>query len=164
MQPTEARMHPADTWLHLTRDQEHFLKSVLLQEANLLGPSVALLVQALWADSIVETAREVYQLLRLPRRYGAQRLEAACKRAAYYRRERNSFTIEWLLQEGYDELPLTPYTDIRGQWAFAFDDPNDEKPCGQQPSNPEASGVGIGGQRSAQSRKACKSQPEYCET
>jgi hypothetical protein len=160
MQPAEARVHPADTWLHLTSDQEHFLKSVLLQEAHLLGPSVALLVQALWADSIVETARDVYQLLRLPRRYGAQRLEAACKRAAYYRRERNSFTIKWILQEGYDELPLTPYTDICGQWVFAFADPDDEKPCGPRPSNPEASGVGSRGQDSVQSRKACKSQPE----
>ncbi len=160
MQPTEARVHPANTWLSLTSDQEHFLKSALLQEAYLLGPSVALLVQALWADSIVEMARDVYQLLRLPRRYGAQRLEAACKRAAYYRRERNSFTIEWILQEGYDELPLTPYTDIRGQWVFAFADPEDEKSCAQRPSNPETSGASLEGQHSVQSRKACKYPPE----
>lgn len=160
MQAAEARVHPADTWLHLTSDQEHFLKGVLLEEARCVGPAMALIVQALWADAIVETARDVYQLLRMPRRYGAQRMEAACKRAAYYRQNRNCFTIEWILQEGYDELPLTPYTDIRGQWVFAFDDPDEEQPCDPRPSNPEALDVGSRGQNIVQSRKACKSQPE----
>jgi hypothetical protein len=141
MHPQEPPAHQATHWLDLTNRQEHFLKGVLLEQARSVGPSAALLVQALWADAIVETARDIYQLLRLPRRYGSQRLEAACKRAAYYRRDRNCFTIEWILQEGYDQLPLTPYTDIRGQWVFAVHDPDEEQLRHPQPSHPEASGV-----------------------
>ena len=160
MHPREPRVRQPTRWLQLTSHQEHFLKGVLLEEARCVGPSLVLLVQALRADAVVNTAQDVYQLLRLPRRYGAQRLEAACKRAAYYRRNSNCFTIEWILQEGYDELPLTPYTDIRGQWVFALADPDEEQPNAPRPSNREASGVGLGGQTSVQSRKACKSQPE----
>jgi hypothetical protein len=122
MHPRQPRIRQPTRWRQFTSRQEHFLKRVLIEEAQRVGPSVALLVQALWAEAVVDAAREVYQLLRLPRRYGVQRLEAACKRAAYYRRDRNHFTIEWILQKRYDELPLTHYTDIRGHFIFACED------------------------------------------
>lgn len=96
------------------------LKPLLLEQARHVGPSATRVVQAIWADAVFEAARDACQLLRLPRCYGAQRLEAACKRSAFYRQHTNSFLIEWILRERFDELPLTRYTDIRGQFVFAI--------------------------------------------
>jgi hypothetical protein len=98
---------------------DHCHKQRLLKHARYLGPSVYLLVQALWTDAIEETARDVQQhLLRISSRYGAARLEAACRRACFYQRTRNCFTIEWILKNGYDRLALDSFTDIRGQFLF----------------------------------------------
>ncbi len=102
------------------------LKPLLLEQARHVGPSATRAVQAIWADAVFEAARDACQLLRLPRCYGAQRLEAACKRSAFYRQHTNSFVIEWILCERYDELPLTCCTDIRGQFVFAIPEINSE--------------------------------------
>ena len=96
------------------------LKPLLLEEARHVGPSATQVVQALWADAAIEAARDACQLLRLAGYYGAQRLEAACKRSAFYRQHTSSFVIEWILRERFDELPLTRYTDIRGRFVFAI--------------------------------------------
>jgi len=89
---------------------------------------VALLVQALWVDNILETAHDIGRLVYLSRRYGGARLEAACRRASYYRRDRSGFTIEWILQKNYDKLPLSPYSDISGQFLLPFADIEPEHP------------------------------------
>ena len=102
------------------------LKPLLLEQARHVGPSVTRVVQALWADAVIEAARDARQLLRLARCYGAQRLEAACERSAFYRQQTNSFVIEWILRERFDELPLTRCTDIRGQFVFAIPEINGE--------------------------------------
>lgn len=115
-------------WLHFTSRQEYSLKHLLLRRAGRLGPSVARLVQAVWADSILETARDIHRLLRISRRCGPARLEAACRRASYYRRDSNCFTIEWILEKGYDKLPLSPYSNICGQFLIPFTDLEDEQP------------------------------------
>ncbi len=118
--PPDNLGHPS-RWLQLTDQQDQFIKRILLEEADHVGPSVIRVVQALWADAVVEAARDVYRLLRLTRQYDAQRLEAACRRAAFYRQHSSSFVVEWILRERYDQLPLTPCTDIRGHFPFAFD-------------------------------------------
>jgi hypothetical protein len=75
---------------------------------------------------MIHAARDAGQLLCLVRGYGAQRLEAACKRSAFYREHTNSWVIEWILCERFDELPLTRCTDIRGQFVFAIPQINSE--------------------------------------
>ena len=45
---------------------------------------------------------------------------------AFYRQHTNSFVIEWILRERFDELPLTRCTDIRGQFVFAIPEINGE--------------------------------------
>jgi len=102
------------------------LKQLLLEQARHVGPSATRVVQAIWADAAIEAARDACQLLRLARCYGAQRLEAACKRSAFYRQHMSPFVIEWILRERFDELPLTRCTDIRGQFVFAIAEINSE--------------------------------------
>ena len=45
----------------------------------------------------------------------------ACKRAIYYRQDKNNYVISWLLEKNYDRLALSAYTDIKGQFIFNFE-------------------------------------------
>jgi hypothetical protein len=51
----------------------------------------------------------------------AARLEAACRRAVYYRHDKNEAIISWILEKGLDRLPLNPYTDIWDQLTFSLE-------------------------------------------
>lgn len=149
---------------------DHSLMQRLFTTARLLGPSATCLVQALWNDALEEMARDVQQhLLRISSRYGAARLQNACRRACFYRRTRNCFTIEWILEKGYDGLALDPFTDIRGQFlspdVFSEELPVLDSTTGEgnitiRPQNPTAVGSPSGGQDSAQSRNARKIKPD----
>ncbi len=44
-----------------------------------------------------------------------------CKRAIYYRQDKNNYIISWLLEKNYDRLSLSAYTDIKGQFIFNFE-------------------------------------------
>jgi len=150
------------------------IKRRRLQQARHLGPSVCLLVQALWTDAIEETARDVLQhLLRIASRYGASRLEAACRRACFYHRTSNCFTFEWILEKGYDRVAQDPFTDIRGQFVFpdiaSNDVPMSDVSIGDDGANilsvhPTVPGSASVCQSSVQSRNACKIMPDYRET
>lgn len=164
-----SRMHDGIMPANPCSRHEHSLEQRLLRQARHLGPSVTLIVQALWADAIEETARDVQQLLRTSARYGAARLEAACRRACYYRRTRNCFTIEWILQNRYDRLALDPFTDIRGQFVFpdvpSGDIPVSDSTIGDAGVNMrslhhKALGSFSGCHNSVQSRKASKNLPD----
>lgn len=102
-------------------EQERAIKQVLLQEARACGPSVAQLVQMVWAGSILEMVRDSRELIELARRYSPKRLQAACRRAIYYRKDRSFYIIPRILEYEYDRLPLSPYTDIEGQFLFSFE-------------------------------------------
>jgi hypothetical protein len=153
---------------------DHCLIQRLLKQARYLGPSVSLLVQALWADALEETARDVQQhLLRISTRYGASRMEAACRRACFYRRTKNCFTIEWILENGYDRLTLNTFTDIRGQFVFpdvtSNDAPVSDSSIGGDGVNilslhSKVPGSASGCRNSVQSRNARKIKPDYRET
>lgn len=148
----------------------HYRWQRLFTQARLLGPSVAFLVQALWADAIEETALDVQQhLLRISYRYGAARLEAACRRACFYRRTRNCFTIEWILENGYDRLALDPLTDIRGQFIYPDVTSDDVHVSGSKIGgggfnmrslHPTVPGSVSGCENSVQSRNARKIKPD----
>jgi len=104
-----------------TDEQERILKSYLIHQALECGNSVARVVENIWAYNIHEADEDARQLIRLSNRYGAERLEAACERALYYRQPKNSSTIRWILEKGFDRLELSPHTDLRGQFVFTFE-------------------------------------------
>jgi hypothetical protein len=56
----------------------------LLTWASRLGPSVAELMQGIFADKAVDGLRPARALMRLGQRYGRDRLEAACRRSLHY--------------------------------------------------------------------------------
>lgn len=105
---------------------ELLLKQALLHRALKYGPSVARLVENLWAFSLLEADQDARQLMRLSNSHGRHRLEAACRRAIYYRQDKNTDLIRWILDRGLERLPLTPFTDIRGQFIFPLDQPEIE--------------------------------------
>jgi hypothetical protein len=102
-------------------EQERAIKQVVLQEARACGPWVAQLVQTVWAGSVLEMVRDFRELMELARRYSPKRLQAACRRAIYYRKDRSFHIIPRILEYQYDRLPLSPYTDIKGQFLFRFE-------------------------------------------
>jgi len=106
--------------------EELILKQSLLQRAFQYGPSVARLVENLWAYSLLEVDQDARQLMRLANSHGRHRLEAACRRAIYYRQDKNTEVIRWILDKGYDRMPLTPFTDIRGRFIFPLYQPEIE--------------------------------------
>jgi len=107
-------------WLENSEREERIMKSHLVKEAQLIGPSVRWIAENIWAESILEADRGVRHLLRLAQRYGLGRVEAACARAIYYRHDRSEDTIKWILEKAYDRFPLSRYCDIRGQFVFDF--------------------------------------------
>ncbi len=100
-----------------------FRQLLLVHRALHYGPSVAQLVETLLSASLLEPEREAQYLMRLARRYGCGRLEAACRRAIYYRQKPDSGTVHWSLEKRFDHLPLYPSTDIGAQFTFQFDGP-----------------------------------------
>lgn len=109
------------------------MKRFLLQQARCCGPSVSRLIQTVWAESLLELFHDSRQLIELAQRYSPKRLQAACRRAIYYNNDHNYSIVSLILEHQHDRLPLSPYTDMRGQFLFSFD------PCaGDGPNNPES--------------------------
>lgn len=77
----------------------------LREEAAAIGEATAQLITEMLADKPVDRLRGAQGVLRLAKRYGARRLESACRRAlvfgtASYR------TVESILRQGLDSAPL----------------------------------------------------------
>lgn len=102
-------------------EQVRIVKQFLMQQALRYGPSVARVVEHIWADSIQEAYQDARELMRLSYRYGSARLEKACERSLYYRHHRNSSTIGWILEKDYDRLVLSPHIDLRGEFIYSFE-------------------------------------------
>ena len=97
------------------------MKQALLREAHRFGPAVVRVVGNIWSSSIKEAYHSAQDLIRLSECYTPERVEAACKRAIYYRQDNNNYVISWLLEKNYDRLALSAYTDIKGQFIFNFE-------------------------------------------
>jgi hypothetical protein len=102
------------------------IKQALLDCALRYGPGVARIVENLWVSSLLEVEQEARRLMQLAQRYGTARLEAACQRALYYRRDKTEAIVSWILDKALDRFPLNPYTDIRGQFRFSLQSLNPE--------------------------------------
>jgi len=73
-----------------------------LQQAALVGPACAALAALLLADPVLEKLRTVQALLRLRERYGAQRLEAACRRTMAFGNHTYR-SVKTILANGLDQ-------------------------------------------------------------
>ncbi len=93
---------------------EQQIKNRLLDQAANLGPFAIALVQSLWTDGVLCAASQAGHLFRLVGLYDPQRLEAACRRALFYKKT-DYLTIERILSDNLENLPLSPYADVDGQ-------------------------------------------------
>ena len=93
---------------HLPPDAQAFFahdRDWCVEQATRIGPACGQFIAQLLADRIVERLRAAQSTLRLAERYGAARLEAACRRALahdslFYR------TVKTILVGGHDQAPL----------------------------------------------------------
>ena len=102
-----------DDFLPTSDAEEHALKRRLLDRALTLGPFVGAMMQGIWVDFIHSTVSQTQRLFSLATLHGHIRLDAACRRALYYRRT-HLFVVEEILREDAQSLPLNPYTDVFG--------------------------------------------------
>ena len=90
------------------------IKTRIIDRASHLGPFVLAFVQSLWTDGVLSTAEHAARLMRLASFYDPERLEAACRRALFYRKI-DYTTVDRILRDHLEDLPLNPYADINGQ-------------------------------------------------
>ena len=79
----------------------------LREEAAQIGEATAQLVTEMLADKPVDRLRGAQGVLRLAKRYGAPRLEAACRRALVFGTV-SYRTVDSILRQGLDRSPLPP--------------------------------------------------------
>jgi transposase len=72
------------------------------QEAGRIGSACAALIEALFAERVLDNLRAAQGLLRLSKTYGAARLEAACARALSFASPRYR-TVKTILAKGLDQ-------------------------------------------------------------
>jgi transposase len=79
------------------------------EQANLIGPATSRIVEIYLADPVVDRLPTVGRLLRLREPYGANRLEAACRRALAFG-DPNYRTIKQILEKGLEQAasPASP--------------------------------------------------------
>ena len=95
-------------------DNERRIKKQLLDCASALGPFVTDLIQTLWSDGVLSITEHASRILRLAQFYDPESLEAACRRALFYRKT-DYLTVDRILRENLHTLPLNPYADVNGQ-------------------------------------------------
>ncbi len=77
-----------------------------LKQAEAVGPHCLALIQNLFADRVLENLRAAQGVVRLKKKYGAPRLEAACQRAIHFDNPRYR-TVKTILEKGLDQQPDT---------------------------------------------------------
>jgi len=73
-----------------------------LKQANAIGPQCQALIERLFADRVLEHLRAAQGVIRLGEKYGAARLEAACRRALSFDNPRYR-SVKTILEKGLDQ-------------------------------------------------------------
>src|SRR5262245_55916256 len=107
----DTRGHPTTNPAHMPKAHQHHLQwtpSRLVEWAATVGPQTAALVEVILADRPhpEQGYRSCLGLLRLSRRAGAERLEAACARALAGGARSNCRHVDSILKHGLDRLPM----------------------------------------------------------
>ena len=76
-------------------------------------------VDKIWAKWLNRKITEMHTFLRLCWEVSPDRLDRACRRALYYQCLSTS-EIKSILEQNLDVLPLSPETDIEGQFKLDF--------------------------------------------
>lgn len=77
-----------------------------LQQSRRIGEDCHRLINALFSDRVLDNLRAAQGILRLKDKYGAERLDAACRRALHYGNPRYR-TVKTILEKGLDQHPST---------------------------------------------------------
>jgi hypothetical protein len=75
-----------------------------LKQAKTVGPCCETLIEALFADQVLDNLRAAQGIVALNKKYGPARLEAACKRALAFDNPRYR-TVKTILAKGLDQEP-----------------------------------------------------------
>lgn len=81
-----------------------------LREAQRIGAACAAVIEALFADRVLDNLRAAQGVVRLAKSFGAARLEAACERALAFGNPRYR-TVKTILARGLDQQPPAPAFD-----------------------------------------------------
>jgi len=76
-----------------------------LRQAESVGPDCHQLIRHLFADRVLDNLRAAQGVIGLVKKYGALRLESACRRALFFDNPRYR-TVKSILQQGLDQAPL----------------------------------------------------------
>jgi transposase len=76
-----------------------------LRQAESVGPDCHRLIQQLFADRVLDNLRAAQGIIGLSKKYGAVRLESACRRALFFDNPRYR-TVKSILEQGLDQSPL----------------------------------------------------------
>ena len=121
---------------HLPPDKLLFLLQTPVwcqEQAATVGPACAAFIAALLGDRPLDRLRSAQGVLRLARRYGAARLEAACARAGAVGEHRYQ-TVKTILVNALDHQPLPALTPVAAPptpprharpWTDFFPDPEE---------------------------------------
>jgi transposase len=90
---------PPEALAHRMRDPQW-----CRQQAESVGPACLAVIERLFADRVLENLRAAQGVIRLAERHGADRLEAACRRALDFDTPRYR-AIKTILDKGLDQQP-----------------------------------------------------------
>lgn len=76
-----------------------------LTQAEAVGPDCHRLVRRLFASRVLDNLRAAQGVIRLSKKYGAARLDAACRRALHFDNVKYR-TVKSILHQGLDQAPL----------------------------------------------------------
>lgn len=76
-----------------------------LRQAESIGSDCHRLIRHLFADRVLDNLRAVQGIIALAKKYGAARLESACRRALFFDNLRYR-TVKSILEQGLDQNPL----------------------------------------------------------
>jgi hypothetical protein len=82
-----------------------------LRQAEAVGPACHRLVRRLFADRVLDNLRAAQGVIRLGQKYGAPRLEAACRRALHFDNVKYR-TVKSILHQGLDQAPLREHPNV----------------------------------------------------
>jgi len=83
------------------------------EQARAIGESTSQLIEELLSDQPVDRLRSAQGILTLVKRYGPERLEAACRRALAFKLA-SYRTVSTILSKGLEYVPLPPEAQERG--------------------------------------------------
>ena len=97
------------------------------EQARRIGGFCAEFIDELLGDKVLDRLRAAQGLLRLARKYGAKRLDKACRRALAYDNIRYH-TVKRILEHGLDQLPLDQSETGQLELPFAATAPRFARP------------------------------------